>query len=144
MIFVAHRARRFGRGLDLHQPRPALADMAIAALTQARHEQIGRLLRSRRGGMTLGAVGFLVRIMVEPALLQEARRLVDRHHAPAVARRRREDRVTVVTGPALREDRAHRILREADAGNGQAEHDGGGEMARLEQDGTSGHAESPG
>src|SRR3546814_14251634 len=39
MIFVAHRARRFGRGFDLHQPRAALADMAIAALAEARSEE---------------------------------------------------------------------------------------------------------
>ncbi|MBR6709041.1 MAG: phosphoglucosamine mutase [Clostridia bacterium] len=43
----------------------------------------------------------LVRVMVEPAFLQVARRLADRRNPPAVAGLRRKDRVTVVTGTAL-------------------------------------------
>src|SRR3546814_10789536 len=101
MIFVAHRARRFGRGFDLHQPRAALADMAIAALAEAGHEQVGRCFRRGRGGVAVGAIGFLVRVMVEPALLQIARRLIDCRDAPALPCLRGEDGVAIVTGAAL-------------------------------------------
>src|SRR3546814_11913667 len=47
------------------------------SLAEAGHEQVGRCFRRGRGGVAVGAIGFLVRVMVEPALLQIARRLID-------------------------------------------------------------------
>src|SRR3546814_14505649 len=56
-----------------------------------------------------GAGRSLVRVMVEPPLVQEAGRLMHRRHSPAVPRRRRDDRVAVITGATFRKDRAHRV-----------------------------------
>src|SRR3546814_3782811 len=77
-----------GRRLDLGQPRAALADMAVAALRQAGDEQVARLLRARCRGVAVGTGRFLVRVMVEPALAQETRRLMHCLALPALADRK--------------------------------------------------------
>src|SRR3546814_9176156 len=46
-----------------------------------------------------------LRVMVEPALLQIARRLIDCRDAPALPCLRGEDGVAIVTGAALKKDR---------------------------------------